>query len=182
MLQGRKAHKTLILRAAICILYAHWEGFVKMAATSYVAYVANLGMRYRDLTPNFVALGLRQEIREAGQSNLPTIHTILTERLMSDLSDKAEINWQNSVNTGSNLNAKALKEILTLLGLYSSNYLTKGQLLDRKLLGNRNRVAHGEQSEVDSDDYDLLHAEVIQLVERFNTDVQNAATTEQFRR
>ncbi len=178
----RRHQRGLLLRAAVCLLYAHWEGFVKTAATSYISFIATRGLRYRDLTPNFVALGLRTEIREAGQSNHPTSHTGIVARLVSDLSDNAEIDWRNSVNTRSNLNAETLREILTLLGLDERDYLSKGPLLDEKLLSNRNRVAHGERVEIDSDDYDVLHSEVIQLVDRFSTDVQNAAVTGLFRR
>ena len=178
----RQHQRGPLLRASICLLHAHWEGFVKKAATSYLSFVATRGLRYRDLTPNFVALGFRTEIREAGQSNRPTVHTGIVTRLMSDLSDNAEINWQNSVNTRSNLNAETLREILTLLGLDERDYLLKGPLLDEKLLANRNRVAHGERVEIDSDDYDVLHSELIQLIDRFSTDVQNAAATGRFRR
>lgn len=178
----RRHQRGPLLRAAVCLLYAHWEGFVKTAATSYVSFVATKGLRYRDLTTNFVALGLRTEIREAGQSNRPTIHTGIVRRLLSDLSDNAKIDSQNSVNTRSNLNTDTLREILALLGLDEKNYLSKGPLLDEKLLANRNRVAHGERVEIDSGDYRLLHGEIIQLVDWFNTDVQNAAVMEQFRR
>ena len=178
----RQHQREPLLRAAICLLYAHWEGFVKTAATSYVSFVAHQGLRYRDLTPNFVALGLRREIREAGQSNRPHIHTELARRLMADLSERASIAWQSSVNTRSNLNSETLREILALLGLDEREYLYKGPLLDKKLLENRNRVAHGERAEIDHDDYDLLHSEIIQLADWFSTDVKNAAVTGQFRR
>ena len=182
LVNPRHHQRGLLLRAAICLLYAHWEGFVKTAATGYVSFVAHRGLRYRDLTPNFVALGLRAEIRSAGKSNRPTIHNGIVAKLMSDLSDNAEIDWQNSVNTRSNLNTDSLREILALLGLDERSYLPKGALLDQKLLANRNRVAHGERVEIDSDDYGVLHDEIIQLANWFNTDVQNAAVAEQFRR
>ena len=183
MLRTPRDHQRyLLLRAAICLLYAHWEGFVRAAATSYVSFVATRGLRYRNLTPNFVALGLRPEIQRAGQSNSPTIHTELTTRLMSDLSERAAIDWQLSVNTRSNLNADTLKEILVLLGLEGQDYLLKGPLLDRRLIANRNRVAHGTRIDIEPEDYDSLHTEVIELVERFRTDIENAAATEKFRR
>lgn len=83
--KSRKRESVLLLRAALCVLYAHWEGFVKAAATSYVSFVSTRGLRYRDLTPNFVALGLRREISEAGLSNLPTVHTTLATKLMLGL-------------------------------------------------------------------------------------------------
>ena len=180
--RSRQHQRGPLLRAAVCLLYAHWEGFVKTAATGYISFVATRGLRYRDLTSNFVALGLRPEIREAGQSNRPSVHTSMVERLLSDLSDNAELDWRNSVNTRSNLNADTLREVLALLGLNNVNYLSKGQLLNEKLLANRNRVAHGERVEIDPSDYDLLHNEIIQLADWFSTDVQNAAATGQYRR
>ena len=60
--RARSHEKVFLLRAAVCVLYAHWEGFVKAAATSYASFVDAQGLRYRDLAPNFVALGLRAEI------------------------------------------------------------------------------------------------------------------------
>ena len=170
-----------LLRAAVCLLYAHWEGFVKTAATCYVSFVAIRRLRYRELAPNFVALGLSREIRDAGKSDDPTSRTNLITKLTSDLSERADIDWQNSVNARSNLNSKTLREILALLGLDANRYLSKGSLLDKKLLENRNRVAHGERMEIDPDDYDLLHNEIIQIADWFSTDVQNAAVTGQYR-
>ena len=179
--RSRPHERVLLLRAAVCLLYAHWEGFIRVAATSYISFVATRGLRYRDLTPNFVALGLRSQIHQAGRSDSPTLHTELTTKLISGLSDRADIDWRRSVNTRSNLNLESLREILCLLGLDGRGYLLKKPLLDERLLGNRNLVAHGEHVEIEADSYDSLHTEVIQLVDRFRDDVQNAAVTESFR-
>lgn len=177
----RPHERTLLLRAAICILYAHWEGFIKDAAARYVSFVATRGLRYRNLSPNFVALGLRREIRRAGQSDSPIIHTGLVVKLLSDLGDHPDSQWENTVNTRSNLDSRTLAEILTLVGLEATEYLLKGLLVDGRLVANRNRVVHGTKVEIDYDDYTELHSQIIFLVERFRTDIQNAAVTEQFR-
>ncbi len=180
--RARPHQRGLLLRAAVCVLYAHWEGFVQAVATGYVSFVAARRLRYSDLTPNFVALGLRQDISQAGKSNRPTIHTALMQRLMLGLDDHADIDWEHSVDTHSNLNAKELMEILCLLGLNGEEYLLKGPLLDQRLVKNRNLVAHGKRLEIDLEDYSGLHDEVVQLVQKFRIDVENAATTEDFRR
>ncbi len=181
LVRQRPHERVLLLRAAVCILYAHWEGFVKAAATSYVSFVATRNLRYHDLAPNFVALGLRTEISQAGQSDRPTIYTALTTKLMLGLSEHANIDWEHSVNTRSNLNTDTLSEIICLLGLEGNDYLLKKQLLDRRLLGNRNLIAHGQRVEIEPDDYSVLHDEVIQLLQNFRSDVENAAATEAFR-
>ena len=182
MLGSRREHERhLLLRAALCVLYAHWEGFIRAAATGYLSYVATRGLRFRELTPNFVALGLRSEILQAGQSNRPTIHTALTTSLMFGLSEQASFDWEGSVETHSNLGSKNLREILCLLGLDDEEYLLKQQLLDQKLLQKRNLIAHGRQTEIELDDYFGLHDEIVQLVEKFRTDVENAAALENYR-
>ena len=182
--KSRRQHETaILLRAAVCLLYAHWEGFVKAAATGYVSYVATLGLEYRDLTPNFVALGLWSEISQAGESELPTLRTGLTTRLSSGLSERASINWEPSTDAGSNLNSKTLNEILCAVGLDSSEYLLKKPIIDQRLLANRNAIAHGERRpEFGVDDYAGLNDDIVQLVERFRTDIENAASTNRFRR
>ena len=34
--RSREHERGILLRAAICVLYAHWEGFIRNAATSYI--------------------------------------------------------------------------------------------------------------------------------------------------
>lgn len=182
--KSRRQHETvLLLRAAICLLYAHWEGFVKAAATGYLSYVATQGLRYQDLTPNFVALGLWSDISQAGQSNLPTLRTALTTKLISGLAEHARINWEQSIDTGSNLNSKTLNEIMCAVGLDSREYLLKKPIIDQRLLANRNAIVHGERRpEIGADEYATLNDDIVQLVERFRTDIENAAATNSFRR
>lgn len=182
LLPGRRAHNQLLLRAAICILYAHWEGFVKFAATNYISFIATRGLSYGELSDNFVALGLRSEIRRAAESNRPSIHTDLVRKLLTSSTDRAVMDYERSVNTRQNLNGDALNEILILLGLDDQHYLLKGVLLDQKLLANRNRISHGERTDFEAGDYEELHNEIVELLDRFSTDVQNAAVTGRYRR
>lgn len=171
----REHQQNAILRGAICILYAHWEGFIKAAATSYLRLVASQGLKYRDLSANFVALGLGPKIKIAGLSNKVSLHTELVEYLLSDLNDSANIPYDNAFDTIGNLNSKVLQDILCALGLDDKFYLTKGPLIDEKLLHNRNNVAHGEYFDIEQADYENLHEEVIKLVEQFRTDIENKA-------
>lgn len=183
LLEGCREHQLpVILRAATCILYAHWEGFIKAAAVCYITFVASRGLRYGDLTPNFVALGFRTDILEAGSSDRPSIHTALAGSLIAGLGKLPIRDWDPIVNVQSNLNFANLQEISCLLGLDNHDYLSKQHLLDERLLKNRNLAAHGRHIEIDSDDYLMLHEEVIQLLQRFRNDVENAAVTESFRR
>lgn len=183
LLDSRRLHEQqALLRASMCILYAHWEGFVKKATTGYLNYVALKGLRYCDLAPNFVALGLRARLRAAEESNRMTVHTEVTSFLLSDMQEKTNLPWCDVINTAGNLNSDVLREIFHLLALNYTAYETKKVLIDEKLLGCRNRIAHGEQFDLEVSDYKTTHAEIISLIEMFRNDLENAAQTESFRR
>ena len=178
----RQHERRAFLRAVSCILYAHWEGFIKAAATGYVTYVGSRRLAYKELAANFVAIGVRQMIGEAGRSNRASLHTQLTAYLISDLSDRPTFDSDNAINTEANLNSKVLYEILCALGLDDSPYRTKGLLIDARLVALRNRIAHGEYAEIDETEYSELHEEILGLLERFRDDVENAAVLENYRR
>ena len=177
----RQHEKGILLRVAVCLLYAHWEGFIKRAATGYLCYVATRGLRFRDLTPNFVALGFRSQLNEAGRSNLPSLHTELVSSMLSGQSINANLNWRDAVDAGSNLNSKTFLEILCLLGLDSTNYLPNGPLIDQRLLRNRNSIVHGDREDIQPEDYEVLHSRMIEILDHFRTDVENAAAQSSFR-
>ncbi|PLS84135.1 MAG: hypothetical protein CYG60_19545 [Actinobacteria bacterium] len=181
-LGGRRHEQEVLLRAGVCLMYAHWEGFVKDAATCYVNYVALKGLKYRDLSPSMVALGLRGKLRAAEETNRVTVHTEVTNFLLSDMHENAKLPWADAVTTRDNLNSEVLREILHLLDLDHQPYETKRVLLDQRLLRKRNEIAHGEHSPVSRTDYDELHAEVLDLLDRFRDDVENAAQLKRFQR
>jgi hypothetical protein len=183
LIQGSRQHeRPVMLRAGICLVYAHWEGFVKNASTAYLNYIDQMGLQYRELAPCLVALCLRGQFRELGASQRVSIHTQLTSFLLSELREKAELPWEYAIETRSNLNFDTLQEILCVLGLDYTPYSTREQLIDERLVGQRNRIAHGEFGEIDLVDYDQIYHAVLDLIDRFRTDVMNAVVTHRFRR
>jgi hypothetical protein len=180
----REHERRMLTKAALCLLYAHWEGFVRTAATSYIEYVAHQGVHLRDLTPNFVALGLRSQIRDAGVSEKSTMHTDLATKFRSDLSEPFTTNLQGAIRIGSNLKVDVLREILSVTGIDPTDYLGRRAIIDR-LVDQRNLAAHGahgEGFEIPPEDYTTLHEDVIALVEMFRTDIENAAALTQYLR
>lgn len=63
--KARRHMQPVLLRSAVCLLYAHWEGFVRTAATAYVELVARRRLRIGELKYGFVALSLRAELVKA---------------------------------------------------------------------------------------------------------------------
>ena len=48
----------MLRRLAVCLIYAHWEGFVKIAAQAYLDYVHRQGLDHQDLADSILALAL----------------------------------------------------------------------------------------------------------------------------
>lgn len=179
----RRSHEQqTLLRSSVCILYAHWEGYVKKAATGYLNFVALQGLDYRHLVPSLVALGLRAELRAAQKSDRMSIHTKVAAFMLSDMRHPAKLPWQDAVNTGGNVNSDVLQEVLGLLALNYTPYETKRVLIDEKLLARRNKIAHGEQLRLDIEDYEEVHSEVLILLNMFRDDIENAALMKAFMR
>ena len=180
--RSRPHEREILIRSAICILYAHWEGFVSEAAKAYVSFVSLQGLKLRDLTPNFVALGLRSDIQEAGRSNKATLHLRLTEKLLSEMREPFQVNWQNAISIQSNLNANILREVLSTIGVDPRDYMAKRPIINQRLVDNRNIIAHGGRPEMSLDEYETLHSDVLQLIEWIRTDIENAAVLDTYRR
>ena len=179
---ARTSSLNTLLRAAVCLLYSHWEGFIKEAATGYICFVALQGLKFRDVTPNLVALGLRGEIQNAGRSNLSTLHTDLTQKMMGNQDEPFRPNWDEAINTESNLNSKVLREVLCAVGVNDAKYISKGLIIDERLVMNRNSIAHGQGIVISRDDYDDLHDMILQMLDLFRNDVENAAVLGSYKR
>ena len=177
--------RSIFARAAVCLLYAHWEGFVVQATRTYINHVASQGIPLHELAPNLVALDLRSEIQAAGKSRKPTIHTRLTEELMSGLLQPFRGSWNSTDETRSNLNVDRLCEILCLVGVDSTKYQDQQHTLDKRLLQNRNVAAHGSHGEaftMETDQYVELQDRIVSLAEQFREDIENAFASFAYRR
>ena len=161
--KSRNHEKEILVRGAICLLFAHWEGFVSGAAEAYISFVISERLKLKELTPNFIGLGLKSEIQKTGLSDKPVLYTELTERILSDLNEDFRVDSNRAINTKSNLNVDVLNDILCLIGVEPDLYLAKRPIINQRLVQNRNAIAHGGRPDM-LDDYQDLHDNVIQLI------------------
>jgi hypothetical protein len=194
-----------LLRSGTAILYAHWEGFVKNAATSYVEFVARQNLKYSELAPNFLALAVKKQLNEAQGSHRAVIFTKVVDFLITGLESKClnqryeptgqapagispqgagnepkEIQWDDAIKTQSNLSSEVLKDIICILGLDYSLYETKEKIIDETLLRSRNEIAHGQYLLIGFDQYMELHHEIISLMDLFRDQIENAAISKYY--
>lgn len=137
--------RNALLRAAVPMAYAHWEGFVKRAASNYGLYLNSRGLSYRDVKRSFMgvsALGVVNQLHSI-ERKISTASELMLKLLVIEDSALAIDLWPRLAEVG-NLNFDMFMEVVEFLSLPSSNYSTKRAFIDESLVANRNKVAHGK--------------------------------------
>lgn len=181
--QNARDHTSDALRrAGVALLYAHFEGFVKSAGTSYIEFVAFQGLTHAELKPNFLAMAIRRELTAAKQSSEAESFTKLAAYFVEKLNSPARIEWKNIVQTRSNLGSDVMKNIIATLGFDYSPYATQEKTIIEKLRDSRNNIAHGKFLSIDAVEYQNLHDAVIAMLGRFRDQIDEAVSFQSYRR
>ena len=120
-------HKAVI-RSGLCLLYAHWEGFVKLATNSYLEYVRMQKLCYEELASNFLALAMKEKLKEAKETNKPSLYIPVCDFFLDELNQRCSLP-KDAISTASNLSSEIFREITHTLGINFSPYSTKTVLL-----------------------------------------------------
>jgi hypothetical protein len=172
--------KKALLRSGVTLLYAHWEGFIKVAANSYLEFVAMQRLSYNQLATNFIALAMKDKLDRAKETNKATVYNEVADFFITELHQRSSINYENRISTA-NLSSSIFREIICMLGLDYSFFEPKEVLIDTRLLEKRNNIAHGNYLDLNEKDYDELHINIIGMMEAFRNQIENCASQEQFR-
>jgi hypothetical protein len=177
-----EAGRNTLLRAAVALLYGHWEAFIKIAATSYLEFLARQGHRCDELTSNFVALAMKRRLNEARQANAAEVFIGVAKFFLTGLHEQFNIDWDQAIDTQSNLKSLVLRDIVLRLGLDYRPYETREHMIDKTLLDSRNQIAHGQYLFIDLTTYMGLHDSVLELLDGFTEQIINAAKTKLYLR
>ncbi|MCC0782702.1 hypothetical protein IR152_06280 [Clostridioides sp. ES-S-0108-01] len=184
-----------LLRSGITLLYAHWEGFIKISAREYLYYLNSLKLNCFDMTDNFLTLTLKPMIIDVRQSNKSTSHYKVVDKILNGQFSIFNVNVMEKliIDTESNLSYKVLEDILFNLGLDSTQYQLKEHYIKNKLLDTRNKIAHGEfvplirkknniyEAETEAkEDWNSLYKEILELMELFKKQILDAAQNEYY--
>lgn len=179
---SKPANQKSMLRAGLPMLYAHWEGFVKNAAEIYLNFVVHQKLPYSDLRTCFIVWGLKGELNKLISANNFEMNIAVVDFVLNELESKASFSSRGVIETMSNLNSKVFQNIAISIGIDYVPYETKFKFIDEIILGRRNRIAHGSHISIPVDEYDALSNEVLALLRRFKTDVENAIILELYKR
>lgn len=181
-----KSEQSRAIRSGIAMLYAHWEGAIKSIAEFYLIYVSGLNLKYWELKNNFLAIAIKNSLNEFEDTKKATIHNKLIDNVYSKKNEISQIPCKNIIKTDSNLKMDIFKEIAATIGIDHNPYMLKKMLIDQRLLGNRNKIAHGERLETlegisNPTDYIELHKTIIELIDKFAQNIKDAAENEDYK-
>lgn len=161
-----------LLRSAVLILYAHWEGYVKNACELYLEYVTNKGELYINLKPQFITLGLDKALRKLEVRSVKDKSSAISF-IINNLQEKSDINIKGSINTKSNLKFSVFEDICFVLNLNIISFNKYKDLID-DLVNTRNTIAHGGRHDTLFRVYDGFYKDTIELMESLRTEIQNS--------
>jgi hypothetical protein len=171
-----------LLRSGIALLYAHWEGFVKLSASTYLEYIRRRRLPYEQLSNNFIAIRLSRIINRLPPRKKVSECMDIVEFFQNRLGERFSVVDNNCINTESNLSSKVFREIISTLNFDYSPYATKEVIIDEKLVANRNKIAHGRYLQMDSDEYFQLESDILALMNLFNNQIDNAVVQKSYLR
>lgn len=174
------AQATLI-RAGVPLLYAHWEGFVKQASEDYLNFVSCQRLSYGDLKSCFVVFGAKKHLATITKSQRTKINIEAVDFFRRCATTRANLVLANAIDTKSNLNSTIFQNIALSIGIALNSYDAYYNLIDESLLARRNKIAHGEYLDLDSETFRELADEVINLLRMYKTDIENLATASAFK-
>lgn len=168
-----------LVRAGVALLYAHWEGFIKWAAQAYLEYVAwsvaSQRVSHRQLSAPYLGLAITQALNLQPDTKPWLQHAQVVSFLRDYAQECAILRTTHVIGAGANLNYARLVAILETLGLDPTPYELQQHLIDTRLLGARNNIAHGDFFYVEARDYRELQDRVTDMMCLFRNQLQNAA-------
>ena len=183
MIQKSKGlDKQVLTRAAIILLYAHWEGHVKHCALAYITFLNTKGIPFHKMKENFLLLSVPDKFRKGFSINKISSLLELHDYVNSPSTGNFKVDENLVINTDSNLKFPVLLNILQQLGLDSTVYDLKEHFIDSKLLRCRNSIAHGDilgEIEV-KDTYEETESELLNMIMLFQNLIIKAVDNQEY--
>lgn len=166
--------RRVLLRAAITVCYAHWEGYIRFASKSYLKYVARRSFAYGELQIQFTRNRFLPKLAALANSKTTiTDRCNLIDSILSCSKDRFGRASDELVNTKANLNFLTFSDICRVCNVPIESFSDKEAFIDIFLLKRRNEIAHGEATFVEAVDLDQLVDETIELMRAFGNMLEN---------
>jgi MAE_28990/MAE_18760-like HEPN len=177
-------NRQAILRGAVAVLYAHWEGYVKRTLQSYIDFVRSQRLETKVLSDPFVALAAKKQLRLLGSTERPQLHIEVVCWFRENWDHRAHLPDSSIISTKSNLTVQVFRDLIAQLGLeYKAVYASAEKPVIERLLALRNSLAHGEWQQIEEKEWrEQLRPKIVELIETICSQVEDAAIGKSFRR
>lgn len=166
--------RRVLLRALVAICYAHWEGYIRFAATKYMEFIALRKFQYKELDRQFLRNYFLPRLAALSTSKSGMVQRCELVDDILESSDRrfARVN-EEIVSTRSNLNFEIFSSICLVCSVPTKPFEDKEAFVDVLLLKRRNAIAHGEETFLEIEDLDEITNETIALMRAFGDALEN---------
>lgn len=195
-LLGRDEEKKKLRRAALLMIYAHFEGFTKFAFDLYITVINNEELECRDVTATILACSfndLFKALRNPDskshifRNSLPDdtqLHRFARSvHFLEDLDEKLSLKVNipdGIIDIESNLKPQVISKLLFSIGLDHKLFEDKYPTINR-LLNKRNKIAHGEtRAGIEEDEFNLLYTLSMDIINEVKSRIMHCLTTKQY--
>lgn len=180
LLASKMNVQTSLIRGGIILLYAHWEGFIKVASEHYYNFVLLRGLLNSELKENFLAISLRKYINAVIESKKITIQTEGMKFINSKMLERANMPSELPMKT-SNMKYDMFIEYCELLGIDKTKFELKKIFIDYQLVKNRHIIAHGNYLLVDLNNFEEIYKKTLELIAQVKIEILNSATLQNYK-
>ncbi|EOU3063027.1 TPA: MAE_28990/MAE_18760 family HEPN-like nuclease [Yersinia enterocolitica] len=179
---SRKKIRITLIRAAITLMYAHWEGHVKKAAQIYLTYLNHKAPKYSEMKDNFCYISLHERFEDGFSIKKYVSQKEIFEYISSGLGCNFKVNCEKVVDTESNLKSQVFLNLMYQLGLDTEPFELRQNFIDQKLIKNRNAIAHGERvSEQELEEaYNVILDNLLIMIQTVHNMIKSSASNNEF--
>ena len=178
MLAADASKQQALLRGALAVLYAHWEGFLKHVGRIYLSYVRLRRPNLNNLAPCFAAMVARGRLRSLDESNKIRLQVQFVDWWAQEWQRRASLPSDSAINVGGNVTVVVFQNLIYQLGLpYRVEYSLREKPVIEHLVEVRNKLAHGEWREVALREYIELQDKIDEMMTWVCDDIETSAST-----
>ena len=157
-----------LLRAALVMLYAHWEGFIKNTTEQYINFINRQGLVCKRIKYNFAILLFKKQLEDIANTNKHAFACNVYKKIVEE--QNICIKMHENIDTKSNLNKNVFEDIFFLINAKVEKYENKFKIID-SLVDDRNHIAHGRQVNIQIEKYKNICDNMLDTMDIYKNDI-----------
>lgn len=172
--------KDVLAKSFVCLLYSHYEGFVKDVFLFLLEYFNYNNLNYSDFVKSFIYFEIRKELLGGVPKKTSPIWRF-SNKFCTIENRKFNCDPISTIDMESNLNSELLDSLFKIFSIDSSTIELKYNFIDEVLLSQRNKIAHGNYVKIDEIDIHSSHDIIKDFFDKFTDLIIDYVSNEKFR-